>query len=135
MALPFLDTNIFLRHLRQDHPRLSPKATAILSRIEQGTLQVRTSDTVVFETVFTLQRAYKESRERIADALFPLLELPGIVLPGKRHYRQVFQLYRSSPLGFADCYHVVLMQRLRLTEILSFDTDFDRVSGLERRES
>ena len=135
MSLPFLDTNILLRHLRQDHPVLSPKATAIMSRIEAGQLEVRTADTVIFETVFTLQRTYKEPRERIAAVLLPLIELPGIVLPGKRTYRQVFALYLNMPLGFADCYHVVLMRRWGSTEVFSFDTDFDRITGIQRRES
>lgn len=133
MVLPFLDSNVFLRHLRQDDPKLSQKATAILIRIEQGKLRVRTADTVIFETVFTLQRFYKQSKARIADALLPLIELPGIMLPGKRYYRKVFALYVSSRLGFADCYHVVFMQRLRLTEIFSFDKDFDRIAGIKRR--
>jgi predicted nucleic acid-binding protein len=134
MALPFLDTNIFVRHLRQDDPILSPKATAIFERIERGELQVRTSDTVVFETVFTLQRSYRQPRDRITEAVLALLELKGLVLPGKRAYRRVFALYRQGALGFADCYHVVLMERLGMTEILSFDTDFDRVPELTRRE-
>lgn len=134
MAIPFLDTNIFLRHLRQDDPILSPKATAIFQRIEQGELVVRTADTVIFETVFTLQRGYKHERSAIAAALSPLIELPGILLPGKRAYRKVFSLYRQGSIGFADCYHVVLMERLKLQEILSFDSDFDRVSGIKRRE-
>jgi predicted nucleic acid-binding protein len=135
MALAFLDTNILLRHLRQDDPVLSPKATALLERIEQGELSVRTSDTVVFEAVFTLQRSYKQPRDRIAAALLPIIELPGIALPGKRYYRQVFDLYMDGGLGFADCFHVVLMRRLNLTDVLSFDTDFDSVPGITRRES
>lgn len=135
MPLAFLDTNIILRHLRQDDRILSPKATDILARVERGELSVRTSDIVVFECVFTLQRSYRETRERIAGALLPILELPGIALPGKRHYRQVFDLYASGSLGFADCYHVVLMQRLKLTDILTFDTDFDGVPGVRRREA
>jgi predicted nucleic acid-binding protein len=135
MTLPFLDANVFLRHLRQDDPVQSARASAILSRIEQNGLRVRISDTVIFETVFTLQRSYQQPRDRIAEALLPLIELPGIVLPGKRHYRKVFVLYRTTRLGFADCYHVVLMQRLGLSDILSFDTDFDRVPGITRRES
>ena len=135
MAPPLLDTNVFLRHLRQDHPTLSPKATAILSRIEEGELQARTSDTVLFETVFTLQRTYREPRSAIADALLPLIEMAGIILPGKRLYRRAFDLYRSTSIGFADCYHVALMERLGISEILSFDTDFDRIPGIKRRES
>ena len=131
---PFLDTNFFLRYLRQDDPVRSPMAIAVVTRIEQGELQVRTSDTVIFETVFSLQRSYQQPRDRITEALLPLIELPGILLPGKRHYHRVFALYRQGPLGFADCYHVVRMQRLGITEIFSFDTDFDRVPGLTRRE-
>jgi predicted nucleic acid-binding protein len=134
MSLPFLDTNVFLRHLRQDHPLFSAKATAIFRQIEAGQLKVHTSDIVVFETVFALQRSYQQPRDRIADALLPLIELDGIVLPRKRIYRAVFALYRQGPLGFADCYHVVLMGRLKTREILSFDTDFDRVPGILRRE-
>ncbi|MDO8690651.1 MAG: PIN domain-containing protein, partial [Dehalococcoidia bacterium] len=95
-----------------------------------------TCDTVIFETAFTLQRSYKQPRDRIADALLPLIQLPGIILPGKRLFRRAFALYRSaSPIGFADCYHAALMERLGITEILSFDTDFDRVPGIKRRES
>ncbi|MBI2849167.1 MAG: PIN domain-containing protein [Chloroflexi bacterium] len=135
MKLQFLDTNVFLRHLRQDDPVLSSKATAILSRIEQGEIRVRTSDMVVFETVFTLQRSYRQSRERIAEALLPLIELPGIFLPGKTLYRKAFALYCTGPLGFADCYHVALMQRLGITEIFSFDADFDRIPGVLRKEA
>lgn len=134
MNLQFLDTNVFLRHLRQDDPILSPKATAIFSRIEQGEIRVRISDVVIFETVFTLQRSYKQSRKRIAEALLPLIELPGIILPGKILYRRVFSLYATGSLGFADCYHVVLVQRLGITEILSFDTDFDHIPGVVRKE-
>jgi predicted nucleic acid-binding protein len=135
MAQPFLDTNILLRHLRQDDQALSPKATAIIVRIERGELPVRTSDAVIFETVFTLQRTYCQPKDAIADALLAIIELPGILLPNKRSYRRVFDLYRTTRLGFADCYHVALMERLRLSEILSFDTDFDSVPTIQRRES
>jgi predicted nucleic acid-binding protein len=134
MSLAFLDTNIFLRHLRQDNAVLSPKATAIFTQIEQGQLQVRTSDTVVFETVFTLQRSYKQPKARIAEGVLSLMELPGILLPGKRRYRKVFQLYVQRNLPFADAYHAVLMESLHLTEILSFDEDFDDLPGITRRE-
>ena len=86
-TLPFLDTNVILRHLLQDDPQQSPRSTAYLRRIESGDVQVRTADTVVFETVFTLQRQYKVPRLEVRDAVLPLLELPGIVLPGKRRFR------------------------------------------------
>src|SRR5215208_5480124 len=133
-TLPFLDTNIFLRHLRGDHADFSPRATALLGRIEQGTLKVRTSDTVVFETVFTLERFYKQPKEAIRGAFLPLIELPGIVLPGKRRFRRVFSYYIDKNIPFADAYHAVLMESLRLTRIVSFDQDFDRIPTVARVE-
>ena len=134
MALPFLDTNILLRHLLQDHPEQSPRATAYLARIELGEIKVRTADTVVFETVFTLQRQYGHPKAAVRDNLLPLLELPGIVLPGKRGLRKVFDLYVDLNLPFADAYHVALMQRLGLRHIVSFDKEVNRVSGVTRVE-
>jgi len=134
MALPFLDTNILLRHLLQDHPEQSPRATAYLARIELGEIKVRTADTVVFETVFTLQRQYGHPKAAVRDNLLPLLELPGIVLPGKRGLRKVFDLYVERNLSFIDAHHVVLMQQLGLDHIVSFDKQFDRVPGVTRVE-
>ncbi len=134
MDIAFLDTNVLLRHLRQDQQVHSPKATNIIVRIERGDLQVRISDTVIFETVFTLQRTYKISKDQIAEILLPIIELPGIVLPGKRLYSRVFDLYCSTNLSFADCYHIVLMESLGIEEIISFDRGFDRISTIRRIE-
>lgn len=134
MPLPFLDTNVFLRHLRQDHPLHSAKASAILRRIERGEIQARTSGIVIVETVVSLQRGDKQPRPLIAAALLELLSLPGIVLPGKTLYTAAFDLYLTSALGFADWYHVALMQREHIDEIFTFDEGFDRIPGVTRRE-
>jgi predicted nucleic acid-binding protein len=134
MALPFLDTNVLLRHLLQDHPQQSPPSTTYLARVERGEIKVRTADTVVFEAVFTLQRQYGVPKKEIRDNLLPILELPGIVLPGKRRLRKVFDLYVDLNLPFADAYHVALMQRLGLRQIVSFDKEFNRAPGVTRVE-
>jgi predicted nucleic acid-binding protein len=134
IALLLLDTNIILRHLLADHPQHSPRATAFLMRIEQGELRVRTTDTVVFETVFTLQRHYGQPRSAIRDAVLPIIELPGIILPGKRRYRSIFDIYVNDNLSFADAYHAVLVRGLRLDGIVSFDRGFDRLPDITRVE-
>ncbi len=130
MALPFLDTNVLLRHLLQDHAEQSPRATAFLTRIEAGEAKARLADTVVFETVFTLQRHYKQSKADIRENVLPLIELPGMVLPGKRRFRAAFDLYVDLNLPFADAYHASLMQSLGLSEVITFDEDFDRIPGM-----
>lgn len=134
MATPFLDTNILLRHLLQDHPQQSAGATRLLARIENGDLKARISEFVIFETVFTLQRQYGHAKTAIRDNFLPLIELPSIVLPRKRHFRQVFDLYVDLNISFVDAYHAVLMKQLKIEEIFSFDREFDRIPGVMRLE-
>jgi len=134
MALPFVDTNVFLRHLRDDHPDFSPRATAYLARVERGELRVRISDTVVFETVYTLERFYKVPKHDIRSALLPLIALPGIVLPGKRWLDNVFSYYVDYNIPFADAYHAVQVERFQLAQIVSFDRDYDKIPGMQRVE-
>ena len=134
MALPFLDTNVLLRHLRQDHPAHSPRATALLMRIEQGEVRVRLSDLVIAETVFTLQRSYRVPKAQIAQTLLDLLNLPGIVVGSKRRLKAVLDLYVSLNIPFPDAYQAVQMRQVGSTQIYSFDDDFDRIPGLTRTE-
>lgn len=128
----FLDTNIVLRHLLSDDPQQSPKATKYWERIERGEIQACLTDTIIFESVFTLERYYQQPKEKIRQALLPLLELQGVILSGKRRLRQVFDLYVSLNLPFADAYHAVLSQHLKTSGVVSFDKHFDRIPGIKR---
>jgi len=134
VALAFLDTNVFLRHLLQDDTDQSARSTALLAKVESGETSVRIADTVVFETVFTLQRQYRVPKDEIRDKVLSLLELRGIVLPGKRRFREVFDLYVDFNVSFVDAYHAVLAKRLGLAGIISFDRGIDRLPDLERIE-
>jgi uncharacterized protein len=130
----FLDTNIFLRHLLQDHPEHSRRASAFFGRIERGEIQARIIDTVIFEAVFTLERTYKQSKRHIRGILLPLIELPSILLAGKDRMRRVFDLYVDQNISFADALHATAIVDFGLNEIITFDTDFDRVPGIRRIE-
>jgi predicted nucleic acid-binding protein len=131
----FLDTNVLLRHVLQDHEDHSPQATAFVVGLERGEHAVRLADTVVFEATFTLEKTYGVPRHEIRDALIPILDLPTVVLPGKRIYYEVFDLYVREPgFSFADCYHLILTLRLDLPAILSFDRKLSRFPGITRIE-
>lgn len=133
-AIPFLDTNILLRHLLQDVPGQSERASAFIQSVAAGTQGARIADTVVFEAVFTLQRRYRVPKADIAAALLPLIELPAIVLPGKRRFRLAFDYYVRLNIAFGDAYHAALMQSLKLTEVVTFDREYNRLPGISRIE-
>src|SRR5579871_4173632 len=125
----FLDTNMFLRHILNDHAVHSPRAKALIQAVENGTETVWTTDLAIAEVVFVLEspRFYHTPRTIIRDLLLPLIELSGIKLPNKRLYRRIFELYTTLSIDFIDCYHAALIESRNETELYSFDRDFDRV--------
>lgn len=134
MALTFIDTNVLVRHFTQDNAILSPKATAYLKRVELGDISIRLADTVVFETAFLLERTYKQPKTLIRQALLALIGFPSVIAPNKARLRATFDYYVNLNISFADAYHAVLMAEDGLSEIATFDRDFDRVPGIRRIE-
>lgn len=131
----FLDTNVILRHVLQDHPDHSPRASAIMAQLEYDGLTVRATDTVVFETVFTLEKFFKVPRNQVRDAVQPVVGLPGLVLPGKRIYDEVFPLWtQERGLSFADCFHLCFARHHGIPTMLSFDRKMNRLPGIELQE-
>lgn len=131
---PLLDTNVFLRHLRDDRAEFSPRAGILFERVAAGELVVETTEPILFETVYTLQRFYRQSRAAIRDSLLPLIDLPGIRMPGKPRLRRTFAIYVTYSLSFADAYLAALMLERGHPAIISFDRDYDRIPGVLRVE-
>lgn len=134
MALVFIDTNVLVRHFTQDNATLSPRATAFLLRVEQGDITIRLADTVVFETIFLLERTYKQPKSLIREALLELIRLPAVVVPNRARLRATFDYYVNLNISFADAYHAVLMAEDGLKEVVTFDRHFDRLPGIRRIE-
>ena len=136
MNVPFLDTNILLRHILNDDPNKSAACFALIQTIERGETTVWTSELAIAEVVFVLEskRTYNFPRAAIRDVLLPLLGLSGIKLTYKRLYPRIFDLYTRLPIDFIDCYHIALMEQRNDRTLFSYDTDFDKVGDLTRRE-
>ncbi len=132
MARPFLDANVLLRHLLQDDPVQSPQATDFLARVEADEVRVRMSPIAVFEVVYALQGLYELPKATVREVVLPLLQLSGIVLPGKGRVVQAFDLYVERDLPFATAYHLVEMAHANVQEIVSFDPTYDTVEGVQR---
>jgi predicted nucleic-acid-binding protein len=134
MATSFLDTNILLRFFTKDDEAKAERAFKLLQRVESGQEKVIISSLVVFEAVFTLQHSYKVERPRIRELVEGVLSMPGIQLPKKTTYYKAFEIYASTPLSFADCYNAAYMQELGITQIYSWDEEFDDLPGITRIE-
>lgn len=130
----FLDTNVFLRYFANDDPVKSLAALALLQRVERGEEHVITTPIVVFEVVFTLQRSYKIPKEVIRREVGKILSLRDLQLADRELCQNALNLYADQNIAFADAYHAIWMQRAGVTEVYSWDKEFDRVPSLTRIE-
>ena len=131
-ALRFLDTNVLLRYFTGSDQEMAEAARRLLAAIERGEEKVVTSALVVFETVFTLQRTYGVPREKVRAMVGDIISLPGIQFAEKQLCVEALGVYVERNISFADAYTAALMNARGITEIYSWDTDFDRIPGVAR---
>ena len=134
MPPPLLDTSVLIRHFTADNVVHSPRASAFVARIVAEEVVVRITDQVIFEAGFTLERSYKVPKADIRDALLGFIALPSVLLPGKQLWPKILDLYARTSLSIVDAFHAVTMERLGITEIITFDKDFDGLPGIMRVE-
>jgi predicted nucleic acid-binding protein len=132
----FIDANVFIRHLADDHPVHSPASKQLIADIENGRLAVWTTDLVVAEVVWVLtsRSLYGMTRDQVQDTMLPIIELGSLHLEGKRLYRRAFEIYVSKNVDFIDAVHAARIEHLDPPHLLSFDRDYDRIPSVFRIE-
>ncbi len=132
----FVDTNVFIRYLTGDDEAKAKASLVLFQRLETGKESALTSDAVIAEVVFILQspRLYQMGKERIRTLLEPIIWLRGLRLPNKSIYKRTFDLYCGTSIGFVDAYNAAYMESHGITEVYSYDKDFDKVTGITRLE-
>ena len=135
MTMRLTDTNLLIRFFTGDDAEKAERVRQLLERVERNEERIALSPIVVFETVFTLQHSYRLERAWIKELLEDLISLPGVRLSNKRVYLDALELYVAHPrLSFGDAYNARYMAASDLTEIYSYDADFDRLPGVTRVE-
>jgi len=130
----FLDTNIILRFILKDHPIYSPKAEAIIKKIDQGKIRVHVSWPTILEVVFVLQNSIKLPKKGIAEKLLPIFHLENVNLEQKGLLDTIFEYYVDKNISLTDAYNATLMQKKKVKQIFSFDSDFDKIPQIKRLE-
>ena len=136
--MDFLDTNIILRYLTGDDEAKAEACYELLERVRQGNKELFTCEAVITEVVYVLSSprlSYQLSRREIRARLSPILSLQGLRIPNKSIYFRALDIYVAHPqLDFEDAIAVAYMERIGVTQIVSYDRDFDRIDGIERIE-
>ena len=131
-----LDTNALLHFFVEsiDAERFR-KAGSLMQRAVAGEESLVVTPVVLFELAFLLQRTFRLQRSAVAARLSDLLLVPAIEVVERPAVEAALEVYRATGgLSFADAYSVAYMQGQGITEVYSWDTDFDRVPGITRVE-
>lgn len=136
MSEQFVDTDVLIRLLTGDDPVKQAAAVRLFEQVENGTLELHAPDTVLADAVYVLSspRLYRLARPRIQEVLSPLLRLPGFLIDNRQILLTALDIYASTTLDFGDAMIVASMRGRHATVLYSYDHDFNRISGIDRRE-
>lgn len=131
----FIDTNVLVYHLVQDHREFSPRSSRLFNTLRLGQAAAYVSSTVIFECIYVCQGAYDVPNEPLAQALIEILSFAGLRSDHADALVDALSLWsRQGPLSFADCFHLALTRDLGMTRIYTFDKKMDRYPGVSRIE-
>ena len=134
----FLDANVILRYLTRDDKTKAKACYELFRRVQHGEVEIVTCEAIVAEVIYVLSSPrlpYRLSHGQIRERLLPLLTLRGLRLPQKRVVLEALDIYASSrSVDFEDALAAAHMEQRGITEIFSYDRDFDRVPGVRRVE-
>lgn len=134
----FIDTNVFVysflktkRELKPSEIKIKKQARKILQKIDEGekavTSTVHLSECVnIIEAHHTLQEA-----RAIINSILQHSNIEICSVDRNDYLTAVF-LSQDSNKNINDCLAVALMNKLKLREIYSFDSDFDSFTEIIR---
>lgn len=132
----FIDTNIFIRFFTKDDPQKAARCKELFQTAKEREVALRTTETVVAEVVYILSspRLYKLKPSRIRDLLLPILALPNLKISLKTEILAALDIYAEEKIDFEDAILYAQMRARGVEEIYSYDTHFDRLAEIKRRE-
>lgn len=116
-----LDTNVIVRFLTQDDEAQSARATRVFSRLTQEAPGF-VSLVVLAELSWVLTRAYKTTRDRLAETIEGLLRSAEIRIENaEAAWRALGVFQRSRAVDFADALIAEIAALAGATETVTFD--------------
>ncbi len=133
-----VDANVFIyaflkpkRELKDHERRLKEAAKAIATRISEGE-EVAITPVQLAEVANVVESFLPLNEAREIEEFLIMAPNVKILSVGREDYMEALELAREKDLGISDAVACVVMRREGLTEIYSFDKDFDKVEWIHR---
>jgi predicted nucleic-acid-binding protein len=131
----FVDTNLFIRYLTNDDPKLADRVEQLLDDAAAGSVQLVTTELVMAESVWVLESSYRLTHAQVAPLIRGILATPGMDVINGDLVGKALVLYELQNIDFVDAYIAVLMEKQGIKDIYSYDRKhLSRVKTINRKE-
>ena len=127
MTKIFLDTNVWLRFFLKDNDQYE-SVYELISRIEEGKFLSYTSNIVILEIIFVLEKMYSLPVSQIFVYLEAVRQVRNITLIEKTNTSLALRYLKEYGLKYADC--LIASQLARGMTLVSFDKEFLKIKEL-----
>lgn len=133
VTMYFVDTNIFVRFFTNDNQKKAQRCRQLFLKAKNNQLKLATTTSVIAEVVYVLSSRYiyKQTPTEIVNRLYPLLSLPNLQIDNKPVLIRALQLYKVNSINFTDALILADMENNSLTDLYSYDHDFNRTRGYQ----
>lgn len=124
----WIDANILIRHLTNDHKILSPKAKLILQKIANNNCLAYLNTLVLHETIYVLEHAYNLPRKNIGKQISSLISINNLHITDidKKNLKTSLKDYINLKIDFPDCVYKELCKKNKY-KLLSFDNNLKKL--------
>ena len=126
-----LDTNVLIRHVTQDDPVRSPRATALIERRLTENNPGYISVVALVETAWVLDRAYRYSDAEIAAVIERVIQTATFVVENEVEVFAAMTELKEGRASFADALIGALGTKAGCSVTVTFDQRAARLPGFE----
>lgn len=126
-----LDTNVLIRHLTQDDPIQSPKATQFIEQTLTEDSPGFVSLVVMAETVWVLESVYRQSAAQLADTVDRVLQIASLVIEAEQAVFTAMVAVKENRASFADALVGTLHAQAGCMTTVTFDRRAARLAEFD----
>jgi len=119
-----IDTNIIIRFLTKDEPKLTKKAEELFKKA--GVKELEIPDFILTEIVWVLLSFYKLDKKDVIEKLEGILAFEKFKL-NRKELRRAIDIYRENNISFVDSY-LIADGRAEDKEIVSFNKGVQKIA-------
>ena len=100
----------------------------------EGEIEITTSGIVIAELIWTLSSYYRVAKAEVIEKVSVIVGTESLFIPDKDVVADALVLYARKNLDYIDAYNAVFIKYEGVSEIYSYDEDFDSLEGIQRTE-